>query len=171
LPPLVDKLVGVITDTIAQKAGALVAPPAPAGDRVKALNAQLKKAARPTLWINITERHVGQTATDPAAQTEFTLLAQSCGFPVIDPKQGTRAMSDILVTGEGISELAARHGSLVSVKARVELKAVERRTGQVLAVDRQTAIVVDLTEQIAAKAALQEAAATLAERLLPKVVK
>ena len=125
LPTLVDKLAGVITDTIAQRAGVLVAPPAPAGDRVKALSAKLKKAARPTLWINITERHVGQTATDPAAQTEFTLLAQSCGFPVIDPKQGTQAMSDILVTGEGISELAARHGNLVSVKARVEIKAVE----------------------------------------------
>jgi len=37
-------------------------------------------------------------------------------------------------------------------------------------VDRQTALVVDLTEQLAGKAALQEAAARLAERLLPKLV-
>ena len=48
---------------------------------------------------------------------------------------------------------------------------VERKTGKVLAADRQTALVVDLSEQIAGKAALQQAAATLAERLLPKLVK
>ena len=38
-------------------------------------------------------------------------------------------------------------------------------------VDRQTAVVVDLSEQLAGKAALQEAAAVIAERLLPKLVK
>ena len=64
-----------------------------------------------------------------------------------------------------------RRGNLVSVKARVELKAVDRKTGQVLAVDRETAVEVDLTEQIAGKKALQTAAAAIAERLLPKLVK
>ena len=39
-----------------------------------------------------------------------------------------------------------------------------------MAVDRQTTVAVDLTEQIAAKNALQEAGAVLAERLLPKLV-
>ena len=39
-----------------------------------------------------------------------------------------------------------------------------------LATDRQTAVVVDLTEQIAGKAALQKAAAEIAERMLPKLV-
>ena len=72
---------------------------------------------------------------------------------------------------EGISELAARHGNLISVKARVELKAVDRMTDKVLVADRQAAIVVDLAEQIAGKSALQEAAAALAERILPKLVK
>jgi hypothetical protein len=33
-----------------------------------------------------------------------------------------------------------------------------------------TAVVVDLTEQIAGKAALQEAAAQIAERILPKLI-
>ena len=62
------------------------------------------------------------------------------------------------VTGEAFSEFAGRHGDLVSVKARVEVKAVDRKTGKVLAVDRQTAVAVDLAEQVAGKTALQEAA-------------
>src|SRR4051812_15312195 len=44
----------------------------------------------------------------------------------------------VLLSGMGVSEFAGRHGGLVTVKARVELKAVDRTTDKVLAVDRQT---------------------------------
>ncbi len=39
------------------------------------------------------------------------------------------------------------------------MKAVDAASGRVLAIDRQTAVQVDLSEQLAGKAALQEAAA------------
>jgi len=52
----------------------------------------------------------------------------------------------------------------------VEVKA-HKRTGEILAVDRQTSVAVDLAEQTSAKTALQNAAMELAERLLPKLVK
>ena len=90
---------------------------------------------------------------------------------MIDSCEGNRKKADLWLIGEGFSEFAARHGNLVSVKARLELKAVDAATGQVLAIDRQTSVEVDLTEQIAAKAALQGAAADIAERILPKLVK
>jgi hypothetical protein len=48
---------------------------------------------------------------------------------------------------------------------------VDRVTDKVIAIDRQTAVEVDLTELIAGKKALQEAAAQIAERLLPRLVK
>ena len=48
---------------------------------------------------------------------------------------------------------------------------IDRKTDKIIAVDRQTALVVDLTESIAGKAAIQEAAAILAERILPRLVK
>jgi hypothetical protein len=51
------------------------------------------------------------------------------------------------------------------------VKAVDAETGRVLAVERQTAVAVDLNEQIAGKAALQQASAAIAERLLPKLTR
>ncbi len=88
---------------------------------------------------------------------------------MIDAENGNKGAADVLVTGEGFSEVAGRIGNFVSVRARVEIKAVDRKTGKVLAVDRQTTIAVDLSEQVAGKAALQQAAAALSERILPKV--
>ena len=81
--------------------------------------------------------------------------------------------ADIILKGEGFSEFAGRfqHGNLVTVKARLEVKAIDRATDKVIAIDRQTTVEVDLTEQIAGKKALQEAAAQIAERMLPKLLK
>jgi hypothetical protein len=43
-------------------------------------------------------------------------------------------------------------------------------TGNILLVDRQTSVGVDITEQTAAKTALENAADQLADRLIPKLV-
>jgi len=64
-----------------------------------------------------------------------------------------------------------RKGNLVSCRARVEIKVRDKATGQLLAVDRQTSVAVDLSEQIAGKTALQQAAAELAERVIPKATR
>jgi hypothetical protein len=119
--------------------------------------------------VRVTERHVGQATIDPAAETEMMLFCKETGFAVLDTPDAAKA--DVRIEGEGFSEFGLRRGSLVSVKARVEIKAVDRKSGEVLAVDRETAVEVDLTEQIAGKKALQSAAARIAERMLPKLVK
>jgi hypothetical protein len=121
------------------------------------------------VYINVEERHVGQATIDPAAETELALYCTELGFKVIDPDEGDKDDADVLLIGEGFSEFAARHGNLISVKSRLEVKAVERKTGRVLAIDRQVTVAVDLTEQIAGKTALQDAAANIADRLLPKI--
>jgi hypothetical protein len=167
----VEKLAEKVGVLISQQADKLVAKSAPKVDRIAALKQKLGgKKERPALLIQISERHVGAPRIDPAAQTEFSKTCQALGFTLIDPEEGIKAKADLIIKGEGFSEFAARHGNLVSVKARVEIKVIDRKTDRVIAVDRQTALVVDLTEQIAGKAALEQATAILAERIIPQMV-
>lgn len=166
---LVEKLAEEVAKTIAKNADSLVAKTVSREDRIKALKKALGDAKRPSLLVNVEERHVGNVTFDPAAETEVMLFATETGFRVLDPKAGAE-QGDIRIVGEGLTEFAARHGNLTSVKARLEIKAIDDRTGEVVAIDRETSVHVDLTEQIAGKTALQEASATIAERLLPKIV-
>jgi TolB-like protein len=164
---LVEELAKNVASTISERAKELVAKPVSKEDRLAALTKKMGKGKRPSIWIDITERHVGQTAYDPAAETELTLFCKELGFEVIDRKEGNRQDADVVLIGEGFSQFASRHGNLISVKARLEVKALDRKTGKVLAVGRQTSVAVDLAEHIAGKTALQDAAVSLAERLLP----
>lgn len=170
LAPLVEKLADKVAKTITKNGGKLLAKTVAKKDRIAALKKKITARKLPAVMVKIAERHIGTASIDPAAQTELMKLCKAVGFPIVDAENGVVGQADIVISGEGFSELASRRGNLVSVKSRVELKVVDRKTGKVLAADRQTALVVDLTEQIASKAALEQAAAILAERVLPKLV-
>jgi hypothetical protein len=87
---------------------------------------------------------------------------------LVDDKSKERP--DVEITGDAISAFGMRKGNLIACRARVELKA-QKRSGDILAVDRQTNVAVDIAEQTAAKIALQNAALDLAERIVPKLTK
>ena len=170
LGPLVEKLAGQVADKL-KEADKLVAAPASTADRLAALKQKLKKGDRPVVWVKVTERHVGQPAVDPAAQTELIAFLKGTGFEVVDAEEGNQGQADLLIKGEAFSESAGRTGDIVTVKVRVEIKVVDRKTDRVVAVERQTAVAADVAEQSAGKVALEDAAAAIAERLLPKLVK
>jgi len=166
---LTEKLAEQISQRIAKDVATLVPAVVQPRDAVANLNKKLGDAARPAVSISINERQIGQPTIDPAAQTEMEFYCKETGFTVVENSIGVKPVP-IKIVGEGMSEFAARFGDLVSMRARLEVKAINPETDEVIAVDRQTVIVVDMTEQIAGKNALQQAAAMIAERMLPKLV-
>jgi len=169
LGPLVEQLAVKVGETIEKQAGKLVAEEVKIEDRIKAIKKAIGKKKRSSVKFEIEERHLGSGAIDPAAETELGMLLKKTGFKVLDGDAVEKA--DVTIKGEGLTEFAMRRGNLVSVKGRLELKAIDNKTHRVIAIDRQNTVTVDLTERIAGKNALQEAAALIAERMFVKLVK
>lgn len=157
-----------IAKTITAKADTLVAKVESREERIEKLKKILAGRSLPAVSVKIGERHFGQPVIDPAAETELSLILQECGFTVVNDKSARKA--DVEISGDAFSAFGLRRGNLISCKARVELK-VQKRDGDILVTDRQTSVAVDITEQTAAKTALQNAAAALAERVAPKIAK
>jgi TolB-like protein len=160
----------VLTALASPKAEEIIPKPVARVDRLAAIKAALGDKPRPKVWVKVAEEHVGQPVIDPAAETELAKLLEDSGFAVIDHADGNRKHADVIVEGEAFSEFGTRHNDLISVKARVEVKAVNAKTGERIATYRQTEIAVDVAEHIAGKTALQNAAAEIASRMLPKLV-
>jgi len=158
-----------IAANVAKNGETLIAKVQMHEDRVAKIKEQLHGNKLPSVSVKIPEQHIGQRVMDPAAQTELSLLLQQCGFTLVDDNSDSKP--DIEITGEALSELGMRKGNLQSCRARIEIKARDRKSGNIIMVDRQTSVAVDLAEHIAAKIALQNAAGDLAERLLPKLAK
>ena len=165
---LSTELATKIAATITQKGDTLVAKVESRDDQIANIKKSLKNDKLPSVSITIGERHLGQPVADPAAQTELSLILKECGFTLLDDKSKEKA--DVEITGDAFSAFGLRKGNLVSCKARVEVKA-QKRTGEILAVDRQTSVAVDIAEPTAAKTALQRAAADLAQRLAPAIAR
>jgi len=157
-----------IVATVAQRADTLVAKVESREDRIAKIKKTLKSGKLPAVSVKIGERHFGQPVIDPAAETELSFILKECGFTVVDDKSPQKA--DVEITGDAFSAFGLRKGNLISCKARVEIKA-QQRTGEIVTVDRQMSVAVDITEQTAAKRALENAAVELAARVLPKLSK
>jgi Curli production assembly/transport component CsgG len=165
---LATDLAKKIGNTIGEKGSTLVAKVETHEELVARIKKRLGDKKLPVVAVNITERHYGGPTIDPAAETELGKILQECGFTLTDDKSD--AKPDIEITGEAFSEFGMRKGNFVSSKARVEIQ-VHQADGKLRLVDRQMSVAVDISEQIAGKTALQNAATELAVRILPKLVK
>jgi hypothetical protein len=189
LDVIVQELSDKLTTWLGENADKMVAKIATPADQVAQLREALKGTKLPTMAAIVIETHVGQMTIDPAAETEVIYLMRKVGAPVISgrelkladwameyfndadlPVPVSAEKADIIILGQGFSEFAGRNGNLVTVKARVEMKALDRQTRRVLAISRKETTQVDLGEQIAAKAALQKAAGQAVVEMLPEAV-
>jgi hypothetical protein len=165
---LANELAGKIAQTVATRADALVAAEVSREDRLASIRKALGDRPRSVVRVSIPERHFGGPTFDPAAETELGKLLTESGFTLVSAQAEAKPRFELL--GEAFSEFGLRRGNLVTCKARVEIKVRDTTTGDWVMVDRQVTVAVDLSEQIAAKRALQEAATQLAERVLPRLV-
>jgi Curli production assembly/transport component CsgG len=166
---LSEQLAKKIAADVTAKGDTLVAKVESREDRIAKIKKELGDKKLPLVSVKITEQHFGQYVIDPAAQTELSLILQQCGFTLADDNSTNRP--DIEITGEAFSEFGMQKGNLKSCRARIEIKARDMASGNIISVDRQTSVAVDLAEHIAAKTALENGADELAERLLLKMVK
>ena len=80
-------------------------------------------------------------------------------------------IADVLVLGQGISERASNRSGIQSCKARLELKAIDIRTGEILLAKSTYGAGLDVAEHIAGKRALQAAGRQMALDLIPALAK
>ena len=170
LGDLVKSLAEEVKLVVAKKSNTLLPKVVAEADWLAEMKNQLKGKKLPSMTVSIGERHVGQTVLDPAAQTEFERLLTELGFEVVDSENANAVRADVIIKGQALSEFATRRDDLVSVKCRVEVKAMQQADGKLLTSDAETAMSVGLAEQIAAKSGLQATARTLIGRVVTKLV-
>ena len=164
-----EDLAAKIATTITTHGDDLLAEVESRVDLVGRLRNVAKRRTLPSVSVRIEEMHVGSRPFDPTAETEISRLLQELGFKLVAAGH-TKARADVEITGQAMSEFGTRRGNLVSCRGSVEIKAVDKKAGTVLAVDHQSEVSVDLAERFAAQSALQQSAARLVERLVEKLV-
>jgi len=166
---LSSSLAKKIAADVSGKSDTLVAKMETHEERVAKIKQSLVGKTLPVVSVKINERHYGPHIIDPAAETELSLILQQCGFKLADNNSTNKPTIEI--SGDAFSAYGMQKGNLISCKSRIEIKARDVVTGNILVVDRQTSVGVDVAEQTAAKTALQNAADELAERIIPQMSK
>lgn len=132
---------------------------------------------------------------DPAGETELARILLANGFTCVDrtvsrearktrqaweklrgnvkaaQELGLEQEADVMVLGEAFSEFAGEAGGFVACRARVEVKAVDVKTGAILYTDGAEAGASDIAENVAGKKALRKAAQVVALDLAEALIK
>lgn len=145
-----------------------------------------------TVMVIIPEIHISRKVPDPAGETQIITRMIQAGFEVMDPtvytsirnsarlaaavkhpfqmaQIGQEFGADIIIFGEAFSEADGRKNGMFSCRARVEARAVNTRTGRILAADGTHAGGMDNTELVAGKSALRSAGDKLANYFISSI--
>lgn len=168
LMALATNLSDKIKQTIAEQSTNLLAAASDSTEqRLDNVIQEIKDKPKPAVSVQINESASGQSSH--GAQSELGQIFQKAGFAVVDDKSEQRP--EILVTGDAMAAAGPSSGNLFSGHATLTIKAQERTTGNILALDLQQGVAVDTAKQMAVELALKNAADRLCERLLPTLAK
>jgi len=177
-----EKLAKEISGVIEKDGDGLVAGEKKKEDVLAKLMERLSGKSLPSVTIFAREEHLKRAAVDPSVETEMLYLMRKCGFKLKEepfPAGSAEAFfkekkyldtanytADIIVVSEAVSEFAGQRAGLISCRGSVEIRAIDRRTKQVLAIGRATHTGVGVSEAITAKTVLQEAAVEVLEKFI-----
>ena len=193
LVPLIDLVARKVQERIITERRALLAPEV--RDDLQAnlnqLAEKLKGKRPPKVVIVVNEEHLGGVDFDPAAETELMYWFAHCNVPVVDVSSLRVRMRQwakdyypetsrdlphlipedvgVLVVGEAFSEPAGTYGPLNAARYRVEVRAMDRSTRDLIVVARRTGTYADSAMVSAGKNGLQRAAASIAYEIIPKI--
>ena len=164
---------------------------------LQALGLLYQHMNKPRMMVIMSERHAGTAVTDPAGETEIVRMLLKNGFKVVDQAQvrkiregdqlkqvlegnivvaqslGRQHGAEVLIVGEAFSEKALEGGmmgGLISVRARLQAKAIRADTGEILASEGSVAPALDVSEQVAGRKALTAAAKKWMDTALPVIL-
>ena len=181
-------IITAVADEMVKKLPAKIKRLAPAEKREVSPAEMLKLRigeAKKSWLIASAEEHKGPPIIDPAIRNELEHLLSGAEQAVksLDKKSAKKVLdgdkkmrsfdpdvkSDYYVLAEGFSEFGKRlSGDLVVCVARVELKIVDAKTGNIVAAGSKDSRATDLSEQLAAKQALRKATRSLLLELSEK---
>jgi hypothetical protein len=123
---------------------------------------------RPTVSISIIHYN-GKPWHEPVVEGELGVVLLKAGFTVVDDNSSLKP--DVEITGGGNVTAHTRQGGMFSSSYTLDVKILERRSGSIIAFDRQDGSATDAGGAAAATAAQIKAVDALAERILPMLAK
>jgi curli biogenesis system outer membrane secretion channel CsgG len=126
-----------------------------------------------------------------ATETELTRRFVEAGFRVVDPKiygkmrqmadsgqsndlgamaaLGLKMGASLIITGQTTTERTNAQGSMVSSRARLEIRAIATEDGSILATNAISGGGIDVSETVSNKMAIRQAAENMAQYLLDRL--
>jgi hypothetical protein len=142
-------------------------------EQLKQIVKSIAGTNRPTLSIHITQwNRVGRQWRNGAAENEFGIILLQAGFKIVDEHSETKP--DLILSGDittNRGEPGTRHGGLLSIAASLELKVQERKTGNILALEREENTATGAGLTVVERLAEDNTIDALTARILPLLAK
>lgn len=160
-----------VAQTISEQTTNLVTPPPESREQFLArLLKSIEGTNRPSVLMTITAHNQwGNSWPDSGVANELGQLLMKAGFPVLDAASDRKP--DVEITGHIAWDSGKQRGNLVASTATLQIKATDRRTGAIIALDHQESSATGLGGMVASHAATVKVTDELAERILPALAK